>query len=317
MVLKKHPDRKKPVYVLLYHPWLEGFGDYFPGHLSWLRRNGFESIPIEELVGYLKGDLDLIPERPIVITLDDGTVEDRTIAYPALKRLGFTGTVFAPTAERYLNRSGTDWWDEVESAGVLRIEGHSHSHALAFVSDRVEGFFVDEKEERKPIVKGLELKAGAPLFELGYELVSRRFIPSREFVERCVGYVKQQGERAFFEKREWKEELLGVAGQYRGSPGRYETEGEKRKRIAEELEQSKKIIEETLGNGKEVRFFAYPFGAYDAGLVEQVKEAGYQGAFSTDAGGNRPGDDPFLIKRVTVSEENPFGGLGNILKEYS
>ena len=316
MVLRKYGDRKKPVYVLLYHPWMAGFEDYFPAHLSWLRRNGFESISTEELAGYLKGDQALIPGRPIVITLDDGTVEDYTIAYPALKGFGFTGTVFAPTAEKYLMLSGTDWWNEVESAGVLRIEGHSHSHALAFISDRVEGFFVDEKEERKPIIKGLEVRAGAPLFELGYELVSKRFIPSRKFVEKCVDYVKRQGDKAFFEKRGWKEELLGVAAEYRGDLGRYETEEEKRERIAEELEQSKKIIEETLGDGKEVRFFAYPFGAYDAGLVEQVKKAGYQGAFSTDAGGNGPGDDPFLIKRVTVSEENPSGGLGNILKEY-
>ena len=91
---------------------------------------------------------------------------------------------------------------------------------------------------------------------------------------------------------------------------------EKGKRIREELKMSKTIIQETIGNGKEVRFFAYPFGAYDSDLIEYLKEAGYKGAFTTEPGGNHKGDDPFLIKRMTILEENSFGGLSNILKEY-
>jgi len=82
-----------------------------------LKRNGFESISLDELLRYLKGKEAFIPKHPVVITFDDGTIENYTIAYPALRRYGFTGTIFAPTAEKYLRQSGTDWWGEVESAG--------------------------------------------------------------------------------------------------------------------------------------------------------------------------------------------------------
>jgi peptidoglycan/xylan/chitin deacetylase (PgdA/CDA1 family) len=103
---------------------------------------------------------------------------------------------------------------------------------------------------------------------------------------------------------------------YRGERGEYETKEAKGKRTREELKMSKTIIQETIGKGKQVRFFAYPFGAYDSDLIEHLKEAGYHGAFTTHSGGNRKGDDPFLIRRMSILKEDSFGGLPDILKEY-
>jgi len=124
------------------------------------------------------------------------------------------------------------------------------------------------------------------------------------------------GKARFFKRENWKEELLRLVSGYAKGRGRYETVEEKGKRIQEELDLSKTIIRETIGSGKEVHFFAYPFGAYDSELVQHLKESGYIGAFTTDAGGNRVGDDPWLIKRMVISEENSFGGLSKIFKEY-
>lgn len=316
MVGIKSSDFNKPIYVLLYHPWLGGFKDYFTAHLSWARENGFESISLKNLIQYLKGEEVLIPERPIVITFDDGTIENYTIAYPLLEKYGFTGTVFAPTAHEYIKTSGTDWWKKVDSEGILKIEGHSHTHALTFVSDQVEDFYIGKKQNLEPYVKGLDRRLGAPIFGLGYELVSKRFIPRKKLMDMCVDYVNGKGGRAFFEREDWKGELFRIVSNHEGDRGRYETEGEKRKRIEEELKLSKKSIEETIGHGEKVNFFAYPFGAYDADLMEYLKHAGYIGAFTTSPGGNRKGEDPFLIKRMMILEENSFGGLSNILKEY-
>lgn len=55
---------------------------------------------------------------------------------------------------------------------------------------------------------------------------------------------------------------------------------------------------------KEVAFFCYPKGMYDAEAVEVVKEAGYRGACSNIPGENIPGasdTDPFLLRRTEVS----------------
>ena len=308
-------DFIKPIYVLLYHPWVDGFEEYFAVHLSWLKRNEFESIPLEGLMQYLKGEEVRIPERPIAITLDDGTIEDYTIAYPLLKKYGFIGTVFAPTADKYIKFSRKDWWKEVEREGVLRIEGHSHTHALTFINDCVDDFYVERKETREPIIKGLDLKSGAPIFGMGYELISRRFIPHQEFIDICLNYVRKQGD-GFLKKEHWKAELMDLVSKHNADRGRFETEEEKGRRIKEELELSRTIIEEAVDNGKKVHFFAYPFGAYDSYLMEYMKHAGYTGAFTTNPGGNVKGDNPYLLKRMMILNQDSFGGLGSILAEY-
>jgi len=317
MVETKSLNLSRPIYILAYHPWLDGFEKYFVPHLSWLRENGFETISLESLIQYLRGEEVSIPERPVVITFDDGTIENYTVVYPLFKEYGFVGTVFAPTANKFIKMSGTDWWKDVESQGILKTEGHSHTHALTFVNDHVEDFYTGEKQNLgAPIIKGLEERYGAPIFGLGYELVSRRFIPRMDLIEICVDYVREQGGITFFEKEGWKEDLFALVSKYKGNRGRYETEEEKGERIGNELELSKTIIEKAVGNGKRVRFFAYPFGAHDSDLVQYLKKLGYVGAFTTDAGGNHVGDDPFLIKRMVILEENSFGGLPRIFREY-
>ena len=93
-------------------------------------------------------------------------------------------------------------------------------------------------------------------------------------------------------------------------------EGEKRKRIQKELEVSKEKIEEVIGGGKRVHFFAYPFGAYNTDLIESVKESGYWSSFTTEPGGNLNGDNPYLLKRMMILSDDSFGGLNKILAEY-
>ncbi len=314
--MNSNPSLEKPIYVLLYHPWADGFKECFMAHLSWLRDNRFESIGSEELLDYVEGRPISVPERPIAITFDDGTIENFTLAYPLLQEYGYKGTVFAPTADKYIEMSGMDWWRKVEDQGVLTIEGHSHTHAVAFVNDRVHDFFLGEKKEREPIIKGLHAGPGAPIFELGYELVLKRFLPNRSFSDLCVDHVEKRGGISFFQKEDWKEEMFHLISQYKGDRGRYETEEEKRERIREELERPKPFIESAIGKGKKVRFFAYPFGAHDSDLIESLKHAGYRGAFTTDPGGNVKGDTPYLLKRIMIPSQDSLGGLESILAEY-
>jgi hypothetical protein len=186
---------------------------------------------------------------------------------------------------------------------------------LVFINDQVEDFFVRGSPDRKPIIKGLEEKAGAPIFGLGYELVSRRFIPDPELVERCIDTVKSQG-RGFDEHGDWRKALMNLVSAYERPRGRYETDGEKHDRIREELERSKTFIENVLGRGKEVRFLAYPFGAYDSDLVDYLAPLGYMGAFTVQPGGNCRGDSPYLLKRMNIENGASFGGLESILVEY-
>ncbi|HWQ72091.1 MAG TPA: polysaccharide deacetylase family protein [Desulfitobacteriaceae bacterium] len=52
--------------------------------------------------------------------------------------------------------------------------------------------------------------------------------------------------------------------------------------VKRELREAKNILEKRLG--RSVRFFAYPYGDYNADIVQEVKEAGYLMAFTTERG---------------------------------
>lgn len=71
-----------------------------------------------------------------------------------------------------------------------------------------------------------------------------------------------------------------------------------RGKLMGELVADKQKLQEITG--KEVRYFAYPFGAYRnpyLNLAEIVKEAGYRAAVTTVPGFNRVGSNPHLLCR--------------------
>lgn len=63
-----------------------------------------------------------------------------------------------------------------------------------------------------------------------------------------------------------------------------------------ELLDSKKFLEKLTG--QPVWCFAYPFGAYNTEIIEQLQKADYQLAFTTERGWALRDANPFLIQRV-------------------
>ncbi len=66
----------------------------------------------------------------------------------------------------------------------------------------------------------------------------------------------------------------------------------------EEIESSKKILEDKLG--VEVKSFCYPYGDYNERIRDMVMEAGYRMAFTTKPGKYEESPNLFEIRRVTV-----------------
>jgi len=71
-----------------------------------------------------------------------------------------------------------------------------------------------------------------------------------------------------------------------------------RDRVLSEIRDSKRILEERLG--EPISFFAYPYGKFNSRIKEMVKGAGYSGAFSTLPGKNSRNEDPFLLRRILI-----------------
>jgi Predicted xylanase/chitin deacetylase len=66
-----------------------------------------------------------------------------------------------------------------------------------------------------------------------------------------------------------------------------------------EIEDSKKLLEDKLG--VEVKSFCYPYGDHNAEVVEMVKKAGYQYAFTTIKGTYAQSPSKWEIRRIYAS----------------
>lgn len=122
--------------VLLYHHVLienETNSKYaveleqFTSEMEYLNNNGFQTINVSEMVEAVNVGTYL-PVNPIVITFDDGNRDVYENAFPLLKSMGFTATVYLIAAEiGYSGRLNHEMIQEMADAG-WEFGSHSMSH---------------------------------------------------------------------------------------------------------------------------------------------------------------------------------------------
>jgi peptidoglycan/xylan/chitin deacetylase (PgdA/CDA1 family) len=69
-------------------------------------------VPLSGAVAYLKGE-GRLPERAVVVTFDDGYLDNFEVAAPLMKRLGIPATLFIATG--YVDRQEPQWIDELHA----------------------------------------------------------------------------------------------------------------------------------------------------------------------------------------------------------
>ena len=104
----------------------------FADQLAYLHDSGFTAITAGALAKILAGGAGALPERPVVLTFDDGYRDFYSTALPLLKRYGHTATVFQTTGwvgTQLEARAMLNWRDlaEIAEAGI-EIGAHSHQH---------------------------------------------------------------------------------------------------------------------------------------------------------------------------------------------
>ncbi len=129
------PERYQTVPILCYHR----FGApatkmmitpaSFAAQLEWLAKNDYRVIPLAELRPFLEGRKAL-PQRAVVITIDDGYESVYRHAFPLLKKFGFAATVFAYTDFIGAGGDALSWaqMQEMQSSGLIDVQSHSKSH---------------------------------------------------------------------------------------------------------------------------------------------------------------------------------------------
>ena len=67
--------------------------DQFDQQMAYLAEEGYHTITLDEMMDAAESGAPL-PAKPVVITLDDGYVDNYEYAYPILKKYGFKATIF-------------------------------------------------------------------------------------------------------------------------------------------------------------------------------------------------------------------------------
>lgn len=101
----------------------------FEQQMAYLVENGFESVDLNDLSLAITNKREL-PERPVIITLDDGYQDNYDNAFPILQNHGLSATFFVVTEFIDDGREGYLRWEMVEemAAAGMHIEPHSKTH---------------------------------------------------------------------------------------------------------------------------------------------------------------------------------------------
>lgn len=132
--------------ILIYHHLVEGDGEaggavisenVFREQIAAVKAAGYQSVTLDELIAFTECR-GVLPENPILITLDDGYNSNLTLAAPILEEYGYTAAIFAiGTNVGHPNHahSGTPlvparftWEDACEwiDKGVIEVQSHTY-----------------------------------------------------------------------------------------------------------------------------------------------------------------------------------------------
>ncbi len=101
----------------------------FRAHLQYMQEQGYQTIGLHDLDNALRNGAPL-PERPVILTFDDGYTDHYTDAFPILREFGATGTFFVITARLDENHPRYITWEQARemAAAGMSIEPHSKNH---------------------------------------------------------------------------------------------------------------------------------------------------------------------------------------------
>lgn len=156
------PAVQRELYVLMYHSvapdgtacgeWTVTAGK-FREHMQVIRDKGYTVVAPSDLVSGKP-----LPEKAVMITLDDGYADNVTIAMPILKEFGYKAVVALITSCMEMDDPYWLNWDmcrQAAESGVLELGVHTHdSHRHPGIR-RLEGETQEEYEAR--IFPDLEL----------------------------------------------------------------------------------------------------------------------------------------------------------------
>lgn len=149
----------KTVPVLLYHRLgtvahpLYLSPERFENQMKALKEAGFTTLSLKQYEAFVLGLMSDLPDNSILITFDDGDIDNYEAAFPILKRYGLKATFFIPTA--LLDQEGrltSSQLLEMHHAG-MSFGSHTVTHRRLAHLDQAE--IIVELEQSKQILEEL------------------------------------------------------------------------------------------------------------------------------------------------------------------
>lgn len=130
--------RLSRVPVMMYHdilPQKEVFFDVTPeefeGHLQLIQKNGLTPVSMDQLITHLRTGIPL-PEKPILLSFDDGYGGHYEFVYPLLKKYGYPAvfSIYTANMGQDTGRSHVTWEQLRQMAAdpLVTIAAHSVTH---------------------------------------------------------------------------------------------------------------------------------------------------------------------------------------------
>lgn len=200
---------------------------FFEDQLKYFSKH-FKVISLDDYYNIVNGLSEPIPNA-LVITFDDGYLDNWIWAYPLIKKYGLKATIFVspeyvdqkngvrPNLEDFWNKNASgdeirQWgylnWDEMrimQNSGIIDIESHTMTHTKYPVSDKIVGFHHPASDslytianlfpEKKPYHISdpsfqNSLPFGYPIFEEASAVNARKVFINPEFINDCVDKLK-------------------------------------------------------------------------------------------------------------------------------
>lgn len=177
--------------------------EQFEAHLDYLDRKGFAIWPLDRVVAHHREGRD-IPDRTVVITVDDAYLSVYTEAFPRLKARGWPFTVFVSTQAVDQRLAGFMTWEQMREMGEHGVSYGNHGVTHDYLVRRKTG--ETDSQWRERMQWELDRAQQRLSEELGVEEKLFAY-PYGEYDEPLANLVRDSGYVAF--------------GQHSGAVGRY------------------------------------------------------------------------------------------------